>query len=63
MIYEGGRALLIGASAEEEAHNTFLQCSWKTTFEGKAGEVHLGLIDSCSFSIATYRRDTYTIMT
>jgi hypothetical protein len=25
--------------------------------------VHLGLIDSCSFSIATYRRDTYTIMT
>lgn len=40
----------------------FLQCSWKTTFEGKAGEVHLSLIDSCSCSIATYCRDKYTIM-
>ena len=61
-IYEGGHALLVGASAEEEAQNMFLQCSWKTTFEGKAGEVHLSIIDSCSFSIATYCRDKYTIM-
>jgi len=25
-------------------------------------KVHLGIVDSCSFSIATYCRDKYTIM-